>query len=82
MMLLIFTAGPMRQFRFGLYRHKYAQHLQWERTRETSQSRIHDRDGESVDSAAAEALCNRWRFFATYLAPQFSTVLRHPFLAP
>jgi hypothetical protein len=24
MMLLIFTAGPMRRFRFGLNRHKYA----------------------------------------------------------
>jgi hypothetical protein len=35
--------------------------------------------GESVDGAAAEALSNRWRFFATYLAPRFSPVLRHRF---
>jgi hypothetical protein len=28
---------------------------------------------ESVDSDAAEALGNRWRFFATYLASRFST---------
>jgi hypothetical protein len=37
--------------------------------------------GESVNGDAAEALGNRWRFFATYLAPRFSPVLRHPFLA-
>jgi hypothetical protein len=36
--------------------------------------------GESPHGGRAEALSNRWRFFATYLAPQFSPVLRHPFL--
>ena len=51
-----------------------------ERTCETSRS-LTGEGGESVDGAAAEALSNRWRFFTTYLAPRFSPVLRHPFLA-
>src|SRR5882757_8419697 len=44
--------------------------------------RIMKKRRESPDSARAEELSNRWRFFDTYLAPQFSTLLRQSFLTP
>jgi hypothetical protein len=81
MMLLISTSAPVRRFRFGLHRHKYATSF----APANALAKLRDPEppiegGESVDGDAAEALSNRWRFFTTYLATRFSPVLRHPFL--